>query len=170
MTEPRIPDPTLMARLQLSVKGVDWAASLVAPWQHEQIEGGWSPNQQVWHLLATEREVYQKRITAILNEERPQLPFWDENQVMVDEYSPDKDIAQLAEEFMAERAKTVELLKDRAPEEWARTGLMYDGREVDLAWMAEAALHHALSHFAELLRQHGRFDTRQAQRWMAGEP
>lgn len=31
MAEKRIPDPTLMARLQLSVKGVDWAASLVVP-------------------------------------------------------------------------------------------------------------------------------------------
>lgn len=30
MPDSRIPDPTLMSRLQLSVKGVDWAASLVA--------------------------------------------------------------------------------------------------------------------------------------------
>jgi len=38
VAEQRIPDPTLMARLQLSVKGIDWAASLVQPWQHEEAE------------------------------------------------------------------------------------------------------------------------------------
>ncbi len=32
MAEARIPDPTLIAQLQESMKGIDWAASLVKPW------------------------------------------------------------------------------------------------------------------------------------------
>ena len=79
MPDKRVPDPTLMARLQLSVKGVDWAASLVRHRQHEQPGGAWSAHQHVWHLLVTEREVYQPRLQRLLSEDRPVLAWWDEN-------------------------------------------------------------------------------------------
>ena len=166
MTEPRIPDPTLMARLQLSVKGVDWAASLVAPWQHQQIDGEWSAHQNVYHLLGNEH-VFHERIQRILNEERPELARWDSTAYMAS-HSTESDIEVLAERFMEQRAKTVELLKPLAEEQWFRTGIWPDGREVDLAWIAEKALWHALDHFAGLLDIHGACDALQAQRWKTG--
>jgi len=51
MPEGRITDRTLMARLQLSVKGVDWAASLVKPYEHRAIEGEWTAQQPVFQPL-----------------------------------------------------------------------------------------------------------------------
>jgi hypothetical protein len=36
---------------------------------------------------------------------------------------------------------------------------------VDLAWLAEKVLWHALDHFALLLDLHGEFEKRQAPRW-----
>jgi hypothetical protein len=170
MAEPRIPDPTLMARLQLSVKGVDWASSLVQPWQHEQIDGQWSANQNLLHLLAVEREVYQPRIQRMLTEARPVLVSWDENGNMGGRYTPGRDIMDLAEEFMAERANTVETLKAFTVEQWQRTATWPDGREVDLAWVAEKVLWHGLDHFAGLLDLHGKLDTLHAKRWIGEAP
>ncbi|MBI2766356.1 MAG: DinB family protein [Chloroflexi bacterium] len=162
MADSRIPDPTLMARLQLSVKGVDWAAARVRTFQHRQLPGEWSAHQHVFHLLATERQNYQPRIRDVIAEERPVLMRWDGQGYMDEHYTPDADITVLAEEFVAERATTYELFKALTPEQWRRTGTWPDGREVDLAWIAEKALWHALDHFAFLLALHGEFEPRQA--------
>ena len=166
VAEQRIPDPTLMARLQLSVKGVDWAASLVKPWQHEAIEDVWSAHHQVAHLIAVETENFQPRIRRILAEDRPELVSWD-TEAFNERYRPDGDIDDLAERFMAERTKTVEMFKSLSPDQWLRTGIWPDSQEVDLAWLAEKVLWHALDHFAVLLDLHGEFEKRQARRWMA---
>lgn len=159
----RLPDPTLMARLQLSVKGIDWAASLVRPWQHERVEDLWSPHHQLAHLIAVETENFQPRIRAILTEERPQLERWDTD-AFNRRYSPEGDIEHLALRFMSERTATVGLFKDLAAAQWERTGLWPDGNEVDLAWVAEKVLWHALDHFAQLLDLHGEFEKLQARR------
>ncbi len=143
MPEARIPDPTLMARLQLSVKGVDWAASLVKPYQHQAIEGEWTAHQQVFHLIATETLNFQPRIRWMVTEERPAFGSWDSEGYMRDHYDRGENIEALAERFMAERGATVELFKALGPEEWKRQGTWPDGRVVDLAWVAEKVLWHA---------------------------
>ncbi|MGE3075727.1 MAG: DinB family protein [Dehalococcoidia bacterium] len=155
-----------MARLQLSVKGIDWAAGLVKPWQHQPIEDIWSPHHQLAHLIAVETENFQPRLLRILKEDRPTLERWDTD-AFNERYTPEGDIEELAETFMAERAKTVEYFKALAPEQWRRTGTWPDGFEVDLAWLAEKVLWHALDHFALLLDMHGEFERRQAPRWGA---
>jgi quinol monooxygenase YgiN len=166
MTQARIPDPTLMARLQLSVKGVDWAASLVAHRQHEQLEGEWSAHQHVYHLLGNEG-VFQERIRRIINEDRPVFERWDSQEHMR-AHTPEPGIAALAERFMAERAATVELLKPLSADQWFRTGTWPDGRVIDLAWLAEKVLWHALDHFAFLLDLHGELEPLQAPAWRQG--
>ncbi len=161
MTERRVPDPTLMARLQLSVKGVDWAASLVKPWQHERLDGEWSAHENVFHLLTNER-LFQQRIRQALAEEQPAFERWDSLGHMRDQYAPGDDIEVLAERFMAARTETYELFRAMAPQHWARTAVWPDGTVVDLAWLAEKVLWHALDHFAGLLDLHGEFAPRQA--------
>ena len=162
MTERRIPDPTLMARLQLSVKGVDWASSLVAPWQHESVDGEWTAHQHVFHLLAVETLNFQPRLERILAEERPLLVRFDSQEFMATQYNTNDDIADLAERFMAARAETYERFKGLSADQWKRTGTWPDGNEVDLAWLAEKSLWHALDHFATLLDLHGEFQKLQA--------
>lgn len=164
VAEPRIPDPTLMARLQLSVKGIDWAASLVQPWQHQTVDDIWSAHHQLKHLIAVETENFQPRIKRIVEENQPQLQSWDTDAFNA-RYTPEGAIEDLAETFMTERAKTVELFKALTPEQWLRTGVWPDGQVVDLAWLAEKALWHSLDHFAVLLDLHGEFEKRQAPRW-----
>lgn len=165
MPEPRIPDPTLMARLQLSVKGVDWAASLVRDHQHEVAEDQeWSPHQHLVHLLAVETENYHVRLHRMIEEERPQLVSWSPT---AEAERDALDIEALAERFMAARATTYGFFKALAPEQWSRRAIWPDGTEVDLAWVAEKALWHALDHFAALLDMHQSFVPLQARAWQA---
>ena len=166
MSANRIPDPTLMARLEISGEDVEWAASLVRPWQHEEREGHWSPHAQVWHLLDVERSNYQPRITRILNEDRPIFQPIHAEARLREHYDASPGIDDLARQFAEERAKTVGLFKGLTPEQWQRTGVWPDGREIDLAWLAERALWHALEHFASLLAVHQEFEPRQSLRWI----
>jgi hypothetical protein len=150
-----------MARLQLSVKGVDWAASLVKPWQHESIDGEWTAHEHVFHLLANER-VFQERIARVLAEENPSFERWDSAGHMRDHYSRGTDIEALAEQFMAARTETYETFKGLSEEQWRRRFTWPDDRTCDLAWFAEKILWHALDHFATLLDLHGDFEALQA--------
>jgi hypothetical protein len=166
VAEKRIPDPTLMARLQLSAKGVDWAASLVRHRQHEQPDGRWSAHQHVFHLIAVEREVYQTRLRRMLAEENPVFADWDEQAHMEADHSPEGDVADLAEQFMKERECTFEIFKSLTPAQWARHGT-WPGGEVDVAWVAERAVAHALEHFAALLNLHQELEPFHAEAWFA---
>ncbi len=165
MSSERIPDPVLMARLQLSVKGVDWAASLVQHRQREAPAGGWAPHRHLAHLIATEQNVFQPRLRALLDQDHPQLDDWDGEAHLAAHYPSDEDIVDLADAFMAERGKTVEILKELGEDDWFRTGTWPDGRDVDVAWIAERALWHALDHFAALLKLHNDMEALQAPAW-----
>jgi hypothetical protein len=156
MSDRSFPDPALTARLAASGEGVAWAAARVAPWQHEEIEGEWSPNAQLWHLITVETENFQPRIRAILNDDRPALQRWD-SEGRLAEARPPVDILDYAAQFAAERARTATLFAHLTPEQWRRTGTWPDGNEVDLAWLAGKALWHALDHTALLLDLHQEF-------------
>lgn len=150
-----------MARLQLSVKGVDWAASLLAPFQYEAVPGEWTPHEHVFHLLANEH-VFHERLQLALAEVAPVFERWDSLGYMQANYSRIEDIEALAAKFMTARNETYELFKGLTPEQWARTFTWPDGRICDLAWLGEKVLWHALDHFATLLDLHGDFAPLQA--------
>lgn len=161
MPADRIPDPTLMARLQLSVKGVDWAASRISAWQHMPFDGGWSAHQHLVHLLRVETLNYHARIQRILEEDSPVLAAWDGEAALAQDY-PSDDIAVVADQFMAARLQTYEIFKSLSTEQWQRKATWPDGRVVDMAWVAEKVLWHALDHFATLLDIHQEFEPIQA--------
>jgi len=151
----------MMARLQLSVKGVDWAASLMAPFQHEEIDGEWSAHRHVFHLLGNER-VFQERIRLAMEQDGAVFERWDSQRHAENPYQKGSDIELLAEEFVAARTETFELFKALTPEQWSRTFTWPDGRVYDMAWFGEKVLWHALDHFATLLDMHGHFAPLQA--------
>jgi uncharacterized damage-inducible protein DinB len=154
MSERRIPDPTLMARLPLSVKGVEWAATLLEPHAHERREEMWSPHQHLFHLVANEN-IFLERLQKMLGDDHPKFLRWDSEGFMKTNYKREPGIADLAAQFVDKRAAGVEILKGIKMEEWARTATWPDGRVVDVAWVAEKMLWHGLDHFATLLDIHG---------------
>ena len=168
MPERRVPDPVLMSQLQNSERPVEWAAGLVKRWQHERIEGEWSAHQHVFHLLATERQVYHSRLKHLLGEDQARFLYFDSPRFMETQYSKSPDIEDLAAQFVDARAETVEMLKAAGQDAWQRTATWPDGTEIDLAWFAEKILWHGLDHLASLLDIHGELEPRQAPRWFAG--
>jgi hypothetical protein len=161
----RIPDPVLMTRLRLSAAGVQWAGALVADHQHTPLRGGWTPHQQVFHLLATEAEVFAPRLRRLMVEDSPVFENWDEHGYLAERHTTDDDITTLAGRFVEVRAESVAALETLAPEQWRRTGTWPDGRTVDVAWVAMRALWHGLDHFATLLDAHTEFSSLHAPAW-----
>jgi hypothetical protein len=161
MAERRIPDPVLMAQLQSSERPLVWAAGLVRRWQHQRLDGEWSAHQHVFHLVATELEVYHPRLRLTLAEERPRFTFFDSPGFMTDHYRKEPDIEELAAQFADARAQTVEILRGIGEKDWSRTGTWPDGTEIDLAWFGEKILWHGLDHLATLLDIHGELEPRQ---------
>ena len=168
MPERHIPDPVLIAQLQNSERPIEWAAALVKRRQHERIDGEWSAHQHVFHLLATERQVYQPRLEQLLNEDSPNFLFFDSPGFMDTQYSKSPDMEGLAAQFVDARAKTVEILKTAGRDDWKRTAKWPDGTEVDLAWFAEKILWHGLDHLASILDIHGELEPKQAPAWFDG--
>jgi hypothetical protein len=166
MTETIIPDPVLIERLQRGADGIEWAAALVQPYQHEPGHDDWTANRDVWHLIDTERYYLQPRLSALLQKDEPDLRALP--RMARPEYAPDRDIVELAQEFLAERGRTLAVLNALAPWQWARTGRWAEDRVVDVAWLAERILWHGLDHLAVLLRIHNEFESRQSERWRGG--
>lgn len=63
---------------------------------------------------------------------------------------------------MAARLQTFDTFKALTTEQWQRKATWPDGRVVDMAWVAEKVLWHALDHFATLLDIHQEFEPIQA--------
>ena len=155
------PDPALLTRLQASAEGVQWAARLVEQRQHERLGDEWTANQHLFHLIANE-EVFQRRIAEATSAERPAFEKWDSLDHMERNYVPGAGMDRLAAEFVTARAQTIQLFGALQPEDWSRRAVWPDGRDVDIAWIAEKVLWHALDHYAFLLDLHGEFEPLQA--------
>jgi hypothetical protein len=157
-----------MTRLRLSAAGVQWAAGLVAAGQHAPLRGGWTPHQQVFHLLATETELFAPRLHRLIVDDAPAFDNWDEHGYLATHHNTGDDITTLAARFVEVRAASVAALEALAPQQWRRTGTWPDGRTVDVAWVAMRALWHGLDHFTTLLDAHIEFTSLHAPTW--GEP
>jgi hypothetical protein len=157
-----------MARLQLVANGIEWAAGLLIPHEHEpplgELEGEWTPHQHLTHLCDTERNVHGARIEATLRDERPVFSDWDQEAAMRD-YRPDGTLVDAIVEFVGLRKHTVELLKGAGQTDWARTAVWPDGREVDLAWLAYRTMAHSLEHFHWLMYAATTYETHYSRRW-----
>lgn len=149
------PDPTLIARLQFSIEGVAWIASLVRDHQHESPDGGWSPHKQVFHVLAVETELHQPRIREMLRGNRPVFERWDREKHLEAVYTPEGDIATMVDDLVAARAEIVGIFNGLTLDQWRLRGTWPEGGgEVDIAWAAERMLWHSVDHFGGLLRTH----------------
>lgn len=153
---PALPDPGLMSRLRTSADDLAWAAGLLAEWPRQPVEEIWSAHHQLAHLVAVERDNYHVRIARMLAEQEPKLVSWD-SAAFDAGYSEDGELATLIAEFAQERGKTVQMFDRLAPEQWARSAIWPDGTRINLAWLAEKALWHALDHMQQTLDLHQEF-------------
>lgn len=101
----------------------------------------------------------------MVKEDLPSFADWDQEAHMRDGYSKEMDVAEVAEEFRRERERTFEFFKGLEPAQWARRGIWPEIGPVDVAWVAERAVAHALDHFRALLWVHEDLERFHAVQW-----
>lgn len=118
---------------------------------HEALEpGGWTPHQVVAHLVASDENALLPRLRRILEEESPQLPNWDEDRWMEEEYDPATPLDGMLDRWGSKRsARAATLLSDDLSI-WNRTGVHPIQRERTLLWWLEYAVAHVRAHLDQL--------------------
>jgi hypothetical protein len=148
----RFPDPELRARLQLSAKGIEWAAGLLGDelGRQEPGPGEWTAHRALWHLVDVEERNFRGRLQRILAEETPELGLREGEEETYAGIEP-LSVAELAARFRNVRDENWNTLQGLDAEQWQRMGIWPDGEVHDVTWLAWHMLWHGLDHFAQIL-------------------
>jgi hypothetical protein len=111
-------------------------------------DGGWGIVEIIPHLRDWE-EIYLARIRAVLTEDRPALPSFDDTLWSIEREYRSLDPYETFEEFARLREQTLELLRSAEPADWERIGIHGYYGEITLLWLAD----HIADHDAEHLQQ-----------------
>lgn len=112
--------------------------------------GEWSAHQVVAHVVATDEEALLPRLRRIQEEERPQLPNWDEELWMERDYDPEADLSELLARWQRARQEQAQALEGAESTVWNRAGIHPVQRERTLLWWLEYAAAHAKEHLEQL--------------------
>ncbi len=111
-------------------------------------DGGWGVVEIRPHLRDWE-EIYLERVHAILTEERPALPGFDDTLWSIERDYRSQDPYETFASLTALRGQLVSLLAAAPPAEWERIGVHGYYGDITLLWMAN----HICDHDAEHLQQ-----------------
>jgi hypothetical protein len=146
------PDPELRSRLQLSAKGIEWAAGLLGEdlGRQEPEPGEWSAHRALWHLVDVEERNFRGRLQRMLAEDTPMLGAREgEDEAYAGVI--DVPLAELAARFRRVRDENWNTLAGLDAEQWQRAGIWPDDAVHDITWLAWHMLWHGLDHFAQIL-------------------
>jgi hypothetical protein len=133
--------PTELKRLILDRADKD---ALLKP----AFDGGWGIVEILPHLRDWE-EIYLDRIQAILTEDLPSLPGFDDTLWSIERDYRGQDPYETFAVFAELRGQLVSQLKSAAPADWDRLGVHGYYGEITLLWMAN----HICDHDDEHLQQ-----------------
>jgi DinB superfamily len=103
------------------------------------------------HLRDIELLAYERRITRILAEERPELPDVDGGAIAREaDYHAHEELEPALLAFAALRTANVAALERLTDEQWARTGVLEGAGEITIADLAGRMAVHDAEHLAEL--------------------
>ncbi len=111
-------------------------------------DGGWGVVEILPHLRDWE-EIYLDRAHAIVEQDNPGLPGYDDELWAIERDYRGQDPRATFEHFRQMRADLVGFLRSLAPETWSRRGEHGYYGEITLQWMAD----HICDHDQEHLRQ-----------------
>ncbi len=114
-------------------------------------EGKWTPNEILGHLADSEW-VFGYRLRAILTEDRPALPWFDQDSWVARANHNDRDPADLRELFRTLRVFNLSLWRGLSPADLERSGIHAHRGEESLAMMLRMTAGHELCHLAQLER------------------
>jgi len=109
----------------------------------------WSVHECLTHLRDIERQVFLVRITRVIKEDTPHLPFFDEAAYHKEHWNPDEPIQNILADFVAARAAEVSLLESA---DWSRTGVHATRGPISLGWLADYTAGHSWEHLSQIMR------------------
>jgi len=112
-------------------------------------DGGWGVVEILSHLRDWE-EIFLARVRAVLAEDRPALPAYDDELWAVERDYRAQDPRQAYEQFRALRAELVEVLRDLPPTAWERVGEHSAAGPVSLRWLAAQIHEHDCLHLDQI--------------------
>ena len=139
-----------MSREQLSVFAAFPArlGSLVRPVADRPVPAGeWTPEEVVRHLIAVDREVYQRRFRDLAAGEGPRWS-WTEPGPWSEE--PGLALDQVLDRFATTRAETIALMQSLDEAAWSRTGVHETFGPLDGDGVLREAVKHDEEHVAGL--------------------
>jgi hypothetical protein len=111
-------------------------------------DGGWGVIEILCHLRDWE-EIYLDRAHAIVEQERPHLPAFDDELWAIERDYRGQDPHQTFEHFRELRTRLVELLQSLPAEAWARVGDHGLHGEISLQWLANQIVNHDEEHLIQ---------------------
>ena len=112
-------------------------------------DGGWAVIDNLCHLRDWE-EVFLARARALVEQDRPSLPAYDDELWAIERDYRGQDPARVVQRFRALRADLVALLRGADRAAWSRVGVHDVHGEVTLRWIAEQANRHGDEHLGQI--------------------
>jgi hypothetical protein len=142
----------LLAASTATVVGELEALGTETGWRPEP--GEWSANECVGHLLEAERRGFAGRIRQILAAEAASptvLVAWDPPAIAESRRDHLRSGAELASEFAALRAESIELVRGLRPADLDRVGLHPDVGPLRVGEVLAEWVHHDRNHIRQML-------------------
>lgn len=108
-------------------------------------DGGWSVLENLCHERDWE-EIFLARLRAILTEDRPELPAFDDSLWEIERNYGKQEPSRVLDRFAELRREFVELLQAAAPEAWDRVGIHGQHGPIDARWLARHQREHDKEH------------------------
>jgi hypothetical protein len=119
----------------------------VAAWH--PAPGEWCVKECVGHLLEAERRGFNGRIRTMLAEDSPRLPGWDQQAVARERQDCQRAAQDLAAEFQALRADSVNLVRGLSDGDLERSGTHEKVGYLEVRDLLQEWLHHDRNHFRQ---------------------
>lgn len=114
--------------------------------------GEWSPHKILTHVVAAAEHALAPRLFRILAEEQPDLPDWDQDRWMEDNYDPAVPIDDLLAAFELGQAQVSDRLANVDFPDWNRSGRHPLRGQRTLLWWFEYLVGHNKEHIQQLQR------------------
>jgi hypothetical protein len=116
------------------------------------VDGGWSANDVVAHLVDTESVAFTDRIRRILAEDRPSFPPIDPSERLGAAGYASWPLDKLLDAFEKVRAESVAMLRGQPAGAFERIGRHQEAGEVSVSDLANYAAVHDMMHLSQIAK------------------
>ena len=115
------------------------------------VEGEWSMNETLGHIVEAERRGFNGRIRKILAFDNPELPGWQHTEVARERRDHERNPIEVLLEFETLRADSVGLVESLRPEQLQRRGKHERVGEISVNDLLHEWMHHDRNHVKQMM-------------------